>query len=309
MALIAFLALGCGRKAPPVWLKPDELPAPTYISAYYRDSGVSISWDYPPGLLRYVKYFAVERRDDAGFVEFFNSLEPEFSDPSGGGYAYRVAAVGGAKGVKGKYSSIVESLDSDGLAPPAGLKAVAHDEGVKLTWRSDVKEVRFNLYKSVDHATRTDEKPINPVPVKGHMYIDKRFDPSGGSVSYLLRAVRTASTEGASSVAEGPASEPLLVWGEIFMPKAPAGVDITSSGGKVLVYWNENTEKWLSGYRIYRSREGGGFELLGKTRTPAFKDVPATAGKYSYRVHALGPSGIQGPPSKTVQVNLLDGKK
>ena len=74
------------------------------------------------------------------------------------------------------------------------------------------------------------------------------------------------------------------------VPPAPLDLRYFAAPGKVFLYWKEPTERWITGYRIYRKTDDQGYTLIGETQVPTFLDTGGPAGERSYRVNAVGPS-------------------
>jgi hypothetical protein len=72
-------------------------------------------------------------------------------------------------------------------------------------------------------------------------------------------------------------------------PNVPVGVYSVTGDGEVFLYWIENQEDDLDGYRIYVSpRPEGPYELIGETRFNHFTDSEARNGRtYYYAVTAF----------------------
>jgi len=303
--LCVFLA-GCGRKAPPSWLEPEELPAPGAITAYYKAGGVSISWDYPDALQPFIKGYVVKAYKGGVLAGSRVTRTPDYSDSEGGVYSYRVAVVGKRKGAKAGFSPVFSSPSLKGLRAPVGLGAAMTAEGLKLSWNNMKGVDSYRIYRQIKGTGSDDRNP--GTPVKSTSFVDSNPEiREGQALLYRVRAVREVHGPGVTSIAEGPVSSPLEAGEDIFRPGAPKGLDLTTSGGKVLVFWDENPEKWIHGYRIYRSAGGGGFRDIGDSKVPAFKDIPKTKGEFAYRIHAMGPGGIESPPGAVVRVSMPEG--
>jgi len=305
-AAVCFLLAGCGRKAPPVWLEPDEFPAPRGLVAVFTEGGVSITWEFPAELKPFIRGYVVEALMNGVLVGSIVTHGTEYSDPEGGAYSYRVGVLGQRNGAKAGFSPAVASPSIEGLGPPDGLGAAMTAEGLKLSWK-DMRGVdAYRVYRQIK-GTGSDEKG-QASKVKDTSFLDSNPEILKGQVLlYRVRAIRELNVDGVRSIAQGPASRPLETRDSLFTPDSPRGVDITASGGKVLVYWDESPEKWINGYRVYRSTPGGSFRKLGDSKVPAFKDIPEGSGEFAYRVHAMGPGGIEGPPGAVVRVSMPQG--
>jgi fibronectin type 3 domain-containing protein len=85
-------------------------------------------------------------------------------------------------------------------------------------------------------------------------------------------------------------------------PKRPTGLTVVPGIGRIFLTWNENKERDLAGYYVYRStRSGKGFKRL--TNKPinrsTYSDETMTAGvSYYYAVTAVDASGNESPMSE-----------
>lgn len=72
-------------------------------------------------------------------------------------------------------------------------------------------------------------------------------------------------------------------------PAVPRGLRSITGDGEVMLYWYENTEPDLAGYRIYRSlTESGYYYLIGETNLDYFLDVGLENGvTYFYAISAF----------------------
>lgn len=299
LALIIVIA-SCGRKAPPQWVEPEQFPTPAHLSAHYHDGGISLKWDYPDELSESIAGFVVERASDGRFRAHATVKEKTFSDPTGAGFSYRIGVLGKkarfGQSFTGPVSAPSGFMSGSGATAPQKVSVEMSAQGLLLRWEGD--DALYNVYRST-------EGPINEKPIAGLSFIDSKYGPTDtSSITYTVRTVHRATYNDITITAEGPPSEPLIVWPELFKPSRVEGVDITSSGSTLLVFWNENPESWITGYQVYRALGAGEFMPIGKTRAPAIKDTPPEAGQYRYRVHALGISDVQGPGSRIITVTL-----
>jgi hypothetical protein len=85
------------------------------------------------------------------------------------------------------------------------------------------------------------------------------------------------------------------------IPPAPENLIGVYTGSSVILTWDAVDEQDISIYRIYRS-EGGEFEMIGESLTPAFTDRDVRADrKYYYRVSAVASS--ESPLSEVVLIS------
>jgi len=304
-ALTVLALMGCGRKAPPVWLEPEEFPAPSGITAHYIDGSVYMNWDYPDGLKPFIKGFVVERYKDGSLVSSPRVSDRSFQDTAATGDSYRLAAVGKRRGARAVFSPFI-SAPLGRLEPPSALSAEMTPDGLRLKWDAVPGVEAYSVYRDTKGNAHGDKRLGGFVNAASVVDANPEII-EGAAMLYRVRAVWMGSARGVKISAEGPASGPLEVEAEMLRPRAPTGVGIAASGGKVLVYWDESPEKWARGYRVYRSVQGGKFKSMGDSLVPAFKDNPEGSGEFAYRVHAMGPGGIEGLASAIVRLSMPGG--
>jgi predicted small lipoprotein YifL len=95
---------------------------------------------------------------------------------------------------------------------------------------------------------------------------------------------------------------PVDVSSDALVPSAPTGLEAFVAEDRVILFWNESPEIRVGGYEIYRAKEDGGFEVIGRTATPAFTDMGSLTEKRIYRIKVLGPRS-EGSFSETVEVS------
>lgn len=293
----------CGRKGPPVWLEPEELPAPSNINARFGPDGTSLSWDFPPELAEYLGGFVVEIYKGGALIDSHVTFKGHFADFRVGPYAYRIAPLGKRKGSRGIFSPGVRRPETGGLTAPQGLSGIMTTKGFLIEWSGEGP--LYEISRLINAPGGGMEGLIIP---DAAYYIDREFAPVGGEVYvYKVRSIMRVSSDEALVVTMGPWSEAFYADSTLVVPETPRGQDITTYEGSVLIYWNENPEKWIRGYRIYRAHAGGEFLPLAETPTPAYKDIPGSEGTFAYRVTALGPGEAESPPGPPVRVSLPSG--
>jgi hypothetical protein len=83
---------------------------------------------------------------------------------------------------------------------------------------------------------------------------------------------------------------------DITPPSNPRGLETFAGDGFAEIWWENNTERDLSGYNVYvASSPQGTFRLIGSTRSPEFVDGEAVNGRtYYYGVAAYDFDGNEG---------------
>ena len=168
---------------------------------------------------------------------------------------------------------------------------------------SPARYVGFNVYRA-----EGDAPPLrmNVQPVKNRKYDDKEYIV-GKTYKYFIRSSATES----SPYMESDDSEVLEVTPkDIFPPTAPSGLISIVAGDYVSLTWDENREKDLAGYKVWRKTEG---EDEFKPLTPepiranAFNDTSVETNKrYHYAVTAQDESGNESRRSESVSEIIKD---
>lgn len=281
--VLSSLVVSCGKKAPPRWVEPVPPPAPTALSAVIREDAVVLGWDYPEGGAE--GFTILRAASGAEFQEIAVLKEQAYIDRdflAGVSYTYSVEAVG-RRGMKSGSSNLVEASPPSDVAPPSGLSFSIRESVLDLSWERPPGDGMFNIYKSAGQEAYPIE-PVNSEPIAGASFRDI-LSPEA-TVYYSVRVVE----QGASgAVTRESAPLEIRVRPEDYVPSAPAGLGAAVAEGKAMLYWDENPETWVRGYRVYRAAGGGEFVTIGESRTPAFKDPEPLEGTMRYRVGALGP--------------------
>jgi hypothetical protein len=292
---------GCGRKAPPIWLEPAELPAPSGLTALYGDDvGVRISWDYPVEIEPYIEGFRIEKYEGSNILSSSITRKNYYQFPDDGGYSYRVSVIGKRRGVKPVVSPMIKPPAISASAAPAGLSAEMTTDGLMLKWKTVRGATAYNVYKGLKGSSEPDEPAGENITATAFVDADA-VAGEGEATFYSVRALRQSEEGGVRTVVLGPASGSLEIDADIFRPAAPTGVDIARSEGKVLVYWDISPEKWVEGYRVYRVDSEGERHRVATTVTPAYSETAPGHTGVGYAVSAFGKS-LEGPLSPTVRV-------
>jgi hypothetical protein len=300
---VLLIAVSCGAKYPPRWVKHEPPPAPEGLTVIQREKPrqAILHWNYPQGLAASLEGFTVMRSDGGRFrrialVTDMRYVDNDLDDRST--YRYMVAALDG-KGSSGEAAGPVGIGPVTGIERPVNISFSIGNESVTLLWTypyDGADNAVFNVYRSTE-SLRYPFKPLNTNPLKGPSYNvglhpDKRY-------YYTVRAFYAAG-----GLNEGSPSEEIGIGPKDYMPSRPVGIDFAVTDDSVLLFWEENPEKWIKGYGVYGSMaEDGKYVEIGCTRTPAFKDTKATEGERFYRVSAFGPMA-EGQVSEAIRVSF-----
>ncbi len=300
VALTLSLA-ACGKKAPPRWIASKAPGAPTGMQVHYRPDQISLQWKAPEGKVAAEDY-VVNRSRDGGepvriaVVKGTKYLDRDIDPMST--YTYEVIARAG-EGMEAPPAFAKNVGAKDALPPPQGVAVTVKPEAVVITWHADPGVSGFNVYRSA-RSDKFPPAPRNPVLVKGG-----RFEEMPGTDRTYYYTVRAAmlSLDGDLFV-EGSRSSVVRVSPEDYVPSMPEGIDAASTRDKVVVFWNENPESWIKGYKVYRAvGKGGELIEIGAPKSLAFPDRSPPRGLLRYRVSAVGPA-VDGPLSETVEIDF-----
>jgi fibronectin type 3 domain-containing protein len=220
-------------------------------------------------------------------------------------YSYRIRAMS-ARGGASQQSDEVRVAPLLSLAAPTNFTAVGYDSKNLLSWdlvttRSDGSQyggfVGYNIYRGTEKG-RYDDAPLNKEPVRTNSYKDTAA-MNNKTYFYMVRAVDSPTLPWNESLDSAEASATPR---DMTPPERPRGLTVVPGVGRIFLTWNENTERDLAGYHVYRSvRSGRGYARLTDkliTRT-TFSDLTVKPGVvYYYTVTAVDQSGNESPMSK-----------
>lgn len=212
----------------------------------------------------------------------------------------------GKKGGWAELSNLVAVKTEILPPPPSGLKAEVGEYGINLSWNPPAtnpegltppEKIFYNLYRSEDG----EFKLLNNQPLAEPRFEDRSF-AFGLTYRYL---VRSAVSRG-GGFKESSDSEILEVRAlDVFPPARPEEVKALSGTDGVTISWLPNQEKDLSGYRVYRLKEGEPGEPAQVLLTPDNLTVPVFLDRsvekkasYVYSICAVDRSGNESPPAR-----------
>jgi len=178
---------------------------------------------------------------------------------------------------------------------PAGLRAEAVPQGVRLTWRAS-----GNLFAVFRRDP--DQKDYAPLARSTNPEWIDTTAQWGKLYSYLVQSLAKAGEgEAQSDLSSEIAITPL----DTFPPAAPVGLTVVPSTTSIELVWERNPEPAVTGYRVYRALANGPLAPLADTREiPNYSDRQIESGKvYRYAVAALKSNGKEGPMSTPVEVS------
>ncbi len=333
LTLLLPLALSCGRKTDPLMPASPRPEAVTEIRIVARDGVAFLSWPIP---LRNVEGKDMDRADILGFRVYRAELERDrkkarfrqvaeidlqapapaevrdgrvfWSDSHlryGQAYAYRIRVIS-AHGGLSAFSDEVRVAPLLSLAAPKQAYAAGGDSAIVISWdpattRSDGSAytgfVGYNLYRGTE-AGRESETRLNAEPLRTTSYKDTAVI-NNKTYYYIVRAVDSPALPWKESL-DSP--EVSAVSRDLTPPARPSGLTVVPGVGRIFLTWNENRERDLAGYFVYRSRKSGkDYERL--TDSPinrtTYSDETVKAGVlYYYAVSAVDNSGNESALSK-----------
>lgn len=336
--LILTTVVACGRKTSP--LVPDS-PRPEIIKdikVTTRDAVAFLSWPLPtrnvegrsltPADIRqFSVYRAVIGRDTKKKVRYRLYADIDMQNPSPAEirnntvfwtdknlnyrqvYGYRIRAISTRGGVS-PLSDEVRIVPLLSLAVPNGLAARAGDSSVELSWASVVTRkdgsvydgfIGYNLYRGSEPG-HVEPQPLNKDPLRTNSFKDTAV-ANGRTYYYVVRSVDSPALPWQESLDSEEASAAPR---DMTPPGKPSGLTVVQGVGRAFLTWNENTERDLAGYQVYRSkRSGRDYERLTDAvlNRTTFSDETAKQGAlYYYRITAVDNSGNESTASEEKKV-------
>lgn len=336
LALMLATFIACGRKAAP--LIPDS-PRPAAVKelrAVCRDSRAYLSWFIPKmnvegKMMRPsdIQRFVVMRMD----LEQSNSrLQPyadivmtapgtrtvvrddvvEWSDGPleyGHTYAYQVRAVS-ERGGFSPLSPEVRITPVPGPLPPSNISVRALDGSVLLSWGSVTRRsnnapvegaISYSVFRGADSMDQ-EGRPLNGSPLTATTYKDASVS-NGRTYYYTLRSTETITPNVRTSI---DSVEVSATPKDQTAPARPNGLTAVPGVDRVFLSWNENTERDLAGYHVYRStktrKDYTRLTTAAITRTTYYDDTARGGTAYRYVVTAVDKAGNESPRSEEKNV-------
>lgn len=334
LALVCLaLVASCGRKTDPLTPPSPRSEAVKDVQAIVRDAVAFLSWPIPtknvegrdmgPAEILGFRVFRAEIERDRKRARYRLVAEISLSKPAPAevrdgrvfwsdpnlrydrvyGYRIRVVTV---RGGMSQFSEEVRVAPLLSLAAPKTLSATGGDGYNLLGWdlvttRADGSKyegfVGYNVYRGIEKG-RYDETPLNKEPLRTNSYKDSAA-VNNKTYYYMVRAVDSPIRPWKESLDSPEAS---AMSRDLTPPEKPTGLTVVPGVGRIFLTWNENRERDLAGYHVYRSTKSGKeFEQL--TDKPinrsTYSDETVTPGVlYYYAVTAVDTSGNESLMSK-----------
>jgi fibronectin type 3 domain-containing protein len=288
LALLLVLVASCGRKTAP--LTPDS-PRPeviTDIKAVARDNVAYLSWrvpvknienkEMPPAAIEGFRVYRAEmglgvKKARYKLIDEISMANPApaevknglvfWSDKNlkyGQVYAYKIRAESTRGGVSA-FSNEIRIVPLLSLAPPKNLAAVGGDSSVLVSWDAVITRmdgsryegfVGYNVYRGTGQG-RYDGTPLNPEPLRTPSYKDTAV-VINKTYYYMVRSVDSPAPPWKESV---DSAEVSAAPKKLTPPEKPTGLTVVPGVGRIFLTWNENKERDLDGYHVYRSEKSG----------------------------------------------------
>jgi hypothetical protein len=329
LALIA----SCGKKTAPLTPASPRPEAVKDVKAVARDAVVFLSWPIPakniegkdmnPSEILGFRVFRAEIERDKKRARYKPVADINLSRPApaevrngrvfwsdgnlryGHVYGYRIRAVSVRGGIS-PFSEEVRVAPLLSLSAPKMLSAEGGDSNNLLSWdvvatRADGSEyegfVGYNVYRGTEKG-RYDETPLNKEPLRTNSYKDTAV-VNNKTYYYMVRAVDSPIQPWKESLDSPEAS---AMSRKLTPPGKPTGLTVVPGVGRIFLTWNENKERDLAGYNVYRSTKSGK-EFGRLTDKPinrtTFSDETVKPGiSYYYAVTAVDDSGNESQMSK-----------
>ena len=198
--------------------------------------------------------------------------------------------------------------------PPTVIKTGNEysETAITLTWLAPAKNsdgstpvnlLGYNVYRTSAAQPEAEPRALNPEPVTGKQYQDKKFK-FGEKYVYFVRSV-SLGTEG-KPVESLDSNSLALSQPDTYKPAAPEGLGIGPAPGRLSLFWVANSEPDLAGYIVFRSSDPSlpkDWTRLTPTlyaKTTFTDDKVETGKTYYYYVRAVDTAGNQSEPSQVV---------
>jgi fibronectin type 3 domain-containing protein len=333
LLLVLTTAVACGRKTPPLVPDSPRLEAIKDIKVITRDTVAFLSWPLPthnvegrgilPSDIQQFRVYRAEIRQGKKKVRYRLYAEINMANPSpaeirngtvywsdrnlkyGQSYGYRVRVVSVRGGVS-PMSDEVRIAPLLSLAIPKDLAARAGDSSVRLSWaptttRMDGSRydgfVGYNLYRGTEKGRYAD-LPLNKEPLRDASFEDTTAT-NDTTYYYMVRSVDSPALPWKESLdSEEVSATPR----DMTPPARPTGLTVVPGVGRAFLTWNENHERDLAGYHVYRSiRSKRNYKRLTDkvlTLTTFSDETAKQGGVYYYMVTAVDRDGNESKRSE-----------
>src|SRR5437763_11783054 len=201
-----------------------------------------------------------EIKNAKGTLTYVDTLEFA-GEPARLRYAIRYV---NSAGQRGAYSNFFLMEPAAKIAEPPTVITTGtemSETAITLTWAPPAKNIDgstpvnllgYNVYRTNADQPEAEPKPLNPEPVTGTQYPDKKFK-FGEKYVYFVRSV-SLGTEG-KQVESLDSNTIELSQPDRYPPAAPDLATPNAIPGRIALFWSANTEPDLAGYILWRSTD------------------------------------------------------
>lgn len=351
-ALLTILYIGllisslpaCGKKGPPL---PPESFVPAQVSGFRaqgKGESLILSWTIPKknndgsalgdlaGFKLYQKKSGEGCHTCPSEFPLYADIDIEAPDHSadavikgkrliftlremepGLSYDFKVAPYN-KSGYFGEFSEVITLNWTSPPAPPSGIKGIAGDRSVTLSWlpspdkanegSTDEGFAGYLVYRA-DTPGVYPKSPRNAVPVETESYTDLGLE--NDRPYYYV--VRSAIKDGQTLTEGAPSEEIALASKDNVPPLPPEGLSVVPTKAGVRVFWDSSEEPDLFGYNLYR-REKGKKAAIKLNDAPLaevyYTDTNVISGKiYYYFITALDRAAARNESEATEEVSTI----
>ena len=344
IALLVTLLTACGKKGPPL---PPESLVPEQIgdfTAQGKTEGLVLSWDIPPknndgtplndlaGFKLYQKKSGEGCNTCPSEFPIYADIDIEAPDyaanaiiqgnrliftlpkmEAGLSYSFKVAPYN-KSGYFGEFSKVITLTWTAPLAPPVGLKGLASDRSVTLSWQPSTAKTSegstgegfagYLVYRA-DAPGAYPKSPLSSVPLETESYTDLGLE-NDKPYYYVVKSV----TKDGQTLTEGASSEEIkIVARDEVPPLPPEGLSVVPTKTGVTIFWDSSNESDLFGYNVYRRTKGtkSAIKLNAAPLTiEHYTDNTASIGKvYYYFITALDRAAARNESEATREVYTI----
>lgn len=193
---------------------------------------------------------------------------------------------------------------------PSELNVSVSSEALLLRWKQPEANINgskpanilgYNIYRQVENANFA---LLNKTPINLPEFADKTFD-FDKNYKYFVRTVSVGSN--GEPVESLDSNQAEIKPKDTFAPSAPTAITLAAAPNNISIFFVQNPEKDIAGYKIYRSENEALPKDQWKLLTPAllttntFQDKAVETGKtYFYYIKAVDKAGNISEPSDVV---------
>jgi hypothetical protein len=263
-----------------------QLPAQTTESLPLEIRGIEVRAEWPGG-----GQMLTATRGEQGGVTAAAPAKPWVGQAVG-----LKARTQSRQGKWSDWSAVSVIQVEESVATPAGVKAEATPDGVRVSWRQTAAGVAMRVERRTGDAKAFREAAA--IPTAESFWIDTQA-LFGEQQHYRLTAVS------ASGLARSEPVEVSALPIDRFAPAVPSGLTAAAGLGSIELSWERPPEPDLAGFAIYRAEGSPGeFVKLNAELTQAanFSDRTVKSGLvYRYAVSSVDQKGNESSRSRPVE--------